>query len=306
LEKILRCALITMVAGGFAQAVHAGDELTELRARALDGSAAALTELATRYENAEGVPRDSGVARRLFCAAARKGDSEAQFRLGWVYAYARGVAHDDGVAAALFRLAADQGHEGAAKALRYISERPGTEMPRCMRPERPAVVSMAVPQGEGVEAQAEARHRAPKEVVRLVESLAPKYGVDPDLALAIISVESDYDASAISPRTAQGLMQLMPETAQRFRVKSPLDPADNVTGGLAYVRWLLAFFRGDVRLVLAAYNAGERAVEKYRGIPPYAETRVYVDKVSRLYGKARHPFDPARAAPSRVLARLPR
>jgi soluble lytic murein transglycosylase-like protein len=110
-----------------------------------------------------------------------------------------------------------------------------------------------------------------------------------------MEVESGFNQRALSPKNAQGLMQLIPETAQRFRVKNAFDPEQNIRGGLAYLQWLLALFQGDVRLVVAAYNAGERAVERYRGIPPYRETQSYVQKVTSLYRKTTHPFGDALA-----------
>ena len=97
-------------------------------------------------------------------------------------------------------------------------------------------------------------------------------------------------------------MQLIPATAERFQVKKILDPRDNIRGGLAYLRWLLSFFEGDIQLVTAAYNAGEHAVERYRGVPPYAETRQYVARVTGLYGKPRHRFDPEVTDPSPLVA----
>jgi soluble lytic murein transglycosylase-like protein len=102
---------------------------------------------------------------------------------------------------------------------------------------------------------------APKEIMQLVQRLAPQYQVDSNLALAVIWAESAFNPAALSPAKAQGLMQLIPETAERFGVKRPYDPDENIKGGLAYLRWLLAYFQGDVSLVLAAYNAGEGAVE---------------------------------------------
>jgi soluble lytic murein transglycosylase-like protein len=123
-----------------------------------------------------------------------------------------------------------------------------------------------------------------------VYKLASDYEVDPKLVLAVITVESGFNVHAKSPKNAQGLMQLIPETAQRFRVKNAFDPADNIKGGLAYLQWLLAYFKGDVPLVLAAYNAGERTVEKYRGIPPYPETRNYVQKITSMYRSPTHPY----------------
>jgi soluble lytic murein transglycosylase-like protein len=124
----------------------------------------------------------------------------------------------------------------------------------------------------------------------MVGKLSPKYEVDPQLVLAFISVESGFNANAVSPKNAQGLMQLIPETARRFRVKDSFNAEDNIKGGVAYLQWLLAFFKGDVPLVAAAYNAGERAVEKYRGIPPYPETRDYVRRITALYRKTSHPY----------------
>jgi soluble lytic murein transglycosylase-like protein len=103
-------------------------------------------------------------------------------------------------------------------------------------------------------------------------------------------------------------MQLIPETAARFNVKKITDPRDNIRGGLAYLRWLMSFFEGDVVLVTAAYNAGEHAVERYRGVPPYAETRQYVARVTGAYGKVTHKFDPMVVDPSPmvVLKRMQR
>jgi hypothetical protein len=88
-----------------------------------------------------------------------------------------------------------------------------------------------------------------------------------------------------------GLMQLIPETAEWFSVKNILDPIENIRGGMAYLRWLLSYFRGDVTLTLAAYNAGEGAVDKYGGVPPFTETLAYVQKIRALYPFDRHPYD---------------
>jgi membrane-bound lytic murein transglycosylase MltF len=102
-------------------------------------------------------------------------------------------------------------------------------------------------------------------------------------------------------------MQLIPETAERFSVADILDPAQNIRGGVRYLRWLLAYFRGDVDLALAAYNAGEGTVDRFGGIPPYQETMAYVNRIRALYPHDRHPFDPqaaVRASPV-VPAALP-
>ena len=96
-------------------------------------------------------------------------------------------------------------------------------------------------------------------------------------------------------------MQLIPETAERFGVKRVFNPSDNIKGGLAYLRWLMAFFQGEVKLVLAAYNAGERAVERYKGIPPYEETRNYVQRITSMYKKGTHPYSSEIVAPSAMM-----
>lgn len=278
------------------------DPLIALRTAAVSGEPQALTELALKYENAEGLPKDQRTANSLYCRAARLGYAQAQFRLGWAYANGRGAARDDAAAAALFAMAAEQGHEYAARLLAYLPESAGARLPDCMEPERPVAVPVdgteRVAAGGAVRPGMTVDARIPNAIRQIVYRLAPKYAVDTDLALAVIAVESDFDAAAVSPRNAQGLMQLMPETAARFGVQKPFNPVENIKGGLAYLRWLLAFFEGDVRLVLAAYNAGERAVERYRGIPPYRETRDYVEKIAALYPEITHPYEPAVVRPS--------
>lgn len=112
-------------------------------------------------------------------------------------------------------------------------------------------------------------------------------GVSPALVLAVIAVESGGRADAVSQAGAQGLMQLIPATAQRFGVTDALAPADNIKGGVAYLDWLLKEFDGDPILALAAYNAGENAVRSHDGVPPFPETRAYVPKVLAAFAAAR-------------------
>jgi soluble lytic murein transglycosylase-like protein len=117
-----------------------------------------------------------------------------------------------------------------------------------------------------------------------VEKIARIYKLDPGLIDAVISVESAYDPVAVSSDGALGLMQLMPDTARRFDVSDPLDPVANIHGGARYLRWLMDRFDNDLDLVLAAYNAGEGALEEHGNrIPPYPETRTYVARVRTLY-----------------------
>lgn len=117
-----------------------------------------------------------------------------------------------------------------------------------------------------------------------VDAAARLYQVSPDLVRAVIGVESEFDQWAVSSKGARGLMQLMPATARRLGVLDPFDSRQNIFGGTQYLRILLDQFAGDVTLVLAAYNAGENAVLRYGGVPPYRETRGYVQRVQALLG----------------------
>ena len=132
-----------------------------------------------------------------------------------------------------------------------------------------------------------------EQVEAWVHELAPEYGLDPTLVLEVISIESRFDPQAKSPKSARGLMQLMPATAARFGVEDVSDPVQNLRGGMAYLRWLLIRFEGDLRLALAGYNAGEGAVKRFDGIPPYPETQQYVERITRAYGKSLHPVPTA-------------
>ena len=117
-------------------------------------------------------------------------------------------------------------------------------------------------------------------------------GVDPRFIHAVIWQESKYDTTARSHAGAQGLMQLMPDTAKRFGCSDPDDVESNVEAGTKYLGWLLKRFSGNVQLALAGYNAGEGAVDKYNGVPPYNETQNYVRIISERYGKTFHPVLP--------------
>ncbi|MBS1188694.1 MAG: Lytic transglycosylase catalytic [Rhodocyclaceae bacterium] len=263
---------------------------------AVAGPADALLTEARAYEHGEGVPKDEGRALRLYCEGARQGDAEAQYSLGWMYANGRGVLRDDPSAAYFFARAAWQGHAQARRMLAYVGE-PAPRAPDCLfRPDdggRAEEGEIFTP-----------RTPAQKEVVDLVQKLAPQYGISPRLALAVIRAESNFNSGAVSGRNAQGLMQLIPETSARFKVAKPFDPEQNIRGGLAYLRWLLAYFQGNVALVAAAYNAGEGAVNRFRGIPPFAETRSYVKRIRKLFARDEHPYDRSVTDPSPELPRI--
>jgi soluble lytic murein transglycosylase-like protein len=130
---------------------------------------------------------------------------------------------------------------------------------------------------------------APADIDALVQQNAASSGVDPALIKSVIANESAYDAGATSNVGAQGLMQLMPETAAELGVADAYDPAQNVAGGTRYLRQLLDRFDGNTRLAVAAYNAGPAAVEKYGDVPPYAETQSYVHNVLASYDRYRNP-----------------
>jgi len=129
------------------------------------------------------------------------------------------------------------------------------------------------------------KSRPPAGIGRLIDRIARKHGMDPELVRAVARVESNYNSRAISPKGALGVMQLLPETAKRFGVADAYDPAQNIEGGVRYLKFLRDLFPGELSLVLAAYNAGENAVRKHGGIPPYPETRDYVRKIRKLYGR---------------------
>ena len=283
-----------------------------LQAPAVDAQTPADTEQARQfarlraqaraYQYGEGVEADPVRAQETFCQAARLGDPEAQYDLGWIYAHGRGFPRDDALAALFFSLAAEQGHPQARNLLPKMGP-PSPDLPECMRdPILPDIVVEA-PRFDNEE---RFLPTTPEQaaVANLVDRIAPEYGISPRLALAVIRAESNFDPNARSPKNAQGLMQLIPGTSARFNVKKPFDSAQNVRGGLAYLRWLLAYFKGDVNLVVAAYNAGEGAVERYRGVPPYAETRAYVAQIRKEFRFDQHVYDGSVTEPSPVIAQI--
>lgn len=127
----------------------------------------------------------------------------------------------------------------------------------------------------------------------VIRSAAMRHQVDERLVHAVIKQESGYNPRAVSKAGAKGLMQLIPDTARRFGVRNSFDPVDNVEGGVAYLKFLLRRYNGNVPLSVAAYNAGENAVDKYAGIPPYPETQGYVASIMASYKNRHHPIPPA-------------
>jgi soluble lytic murein transglycosylase-like protein len=267
----------------------------------------------------DGMPKDPKRAAELYCRAARYGDAESQFSLAWMLTNSRGIERDDAQAAHLFAAAAEQGMV-QAKNMAAALGTPRGQPPACLRPPeadppptaaiaRPAETGPGTTRPGGLSpvggdpwAHLDAPPNAPEVIVRFVKLVAPEYKLSPALVLAVMATESNFDPLATSPRNAQGLMQLMPETAARFKVRKPSDPAQNIRGGMAYLQWLLAYFQGDLSLALAGYNAGEGAVDRYRGVPPYAETRRYVQRIRlALAGASRHDYDPRVSRPTTAL-----
>jgi hypothetical protein len=295
-------ALPTCVLADFSQQEQAifANELPHVRV---------LLERALSFERDRDEHEGEWQAAILYCDASRLGSAEGQFRLGMLYAFGKGVPGDRALAASLFSIAASQGHFEAQKMLETI-EMTTSRLPPCateaVLPERAPPPTLALEPHSGasvprIDRYLENLPHKKKWVVDLVYTLAGWYQIDPRLALSVISVESNFETGAQSPKAAMGLMQLIPGTAERFNVRNAYDAAQNIRGGLKYLRWLLSYFRGDVALALAGYNAGERAVDRYRGVPPYPETQNYVKRVLYLYERTTHPFDENITQPSPVL-----
>ena len=132
-------------------------------------------------------------------------------------------------------------------------------------------------------------------VNELVANIARRHEVEPSLVDSVIRVESNYNPNAVSSAGAMGLMQLIPSTARRFGVNNTFHPEQNIEGGVRYLKYLMQLYKGDERLALAAYNAGEGAVARYKGIPPYPETQNYVYQVGKKLGQSREAEKKAKA-----------
>lgn len=232
-----------------------------------------MREAGIRYEHGQGVDQDYSRAYELYCVAALQGDSEAAFNLGMMNVNGHGVKTDHAIAAYWFRHAVDKGVAEAGPLLKQLGEVATEQDPVCPLPEASVVPDRTL-------------------IKKWVKLVAPEYGVDARLVHAVILVESGFNPRAHSNKDARGLMQLLPSTAKRFGVEDIWDPVQNIRGGVSYLRWLIEHFDGRLSRVLAAYNAGEHAVEKYDGIPPYRETKKYVRRILILYRRYRHPVDP--------------
>jgi len=275
-NRILRASVVTFaLAFGGHQALGGVGAPTLPPAVALGApqTVAGMRGLALQYEHGEGLTQDYSRARDLYCKAASLGDPNSALDLAWMYLNGRGVARDDAKAAWWLHRAADRGISQAENLLRTLGNVTPSADRRCATD---VIFSTARPPS------------APVNIRTIVQDVASKMKLDPGFITAVIAAESAFDARAVSRRGAQGLMQLMPETATRFGVRDPFNPAENIRGGASYLRWLLEHFGGDVSLALAAYNAGEAAVGFYGGVPPFPETLDYVERVQRFYAYSGH------------------
>lgn len=243
--------------------------LNTLSEQALAGNARSQTLLGLRY-----LRRNRGRAIALFCHAAAKGEATAAYQIGSAYMRGDGVSKNTRIAASWYTKAARLGHAKSRKIL-AILPKPKSRNPRC--PARYASRSL---DGSVVNLP---RRDPPNWALDLARDAGLRHGVDPGLILAVISAESGFNHRAVSPKGARGLMQLMPATARRLGVKNSFDKAQNINGGTAYLSELMTRYSGDLVLTLAAYNAGENAVARYDGVPPYAETKGYIRRIAGMY-----------------------
>ena len=240
--------------------------------------AVAALEQGLAAEMGVGLKRNLRLAVKLYCSAAMMGSAEGFFRIGRIFARGPAYARNPVLATAYLAQAAQLGHHGA---IGYFDE----------------TVSFAPLDGDcskldpGDAGEAfdlagylSALSPAKRHIAKLIRRHAASYGIDVRVAIAIAMAESNLNADAVSPKNAQGVMQLIPDTQERFGVTRPFDPESNIRGGLAYLKWLKTRFDGDWSLIAAAYNAGEGAVERFGGIPPYRETEAYVKRVLYFSG----------------------
>ncbi len=241
----------------------------------------AMMEQAFAAEIGRGQSRSPLRAAMLYCDAAREGSAEAYYRLGRLFLVGNGVQKNQSFAANLFSIAAMNGHQRAHDALELTGVR-DEQLPQCLTDPDAAWATVGVAGYVDIEKFSAAIPKSRLQIVDIIRRLAPKFDVDTRFALAIAAVESNFNALARSPKNAQGVMQLIPDTAARFNVTNAYDPEQNIRGGLAYLKWLLKRFNGDISLAAAAYNAGEGTIDRYKGIPPYPETQAYVRRILRF------------------------
>ncbi|QWL58938.1 lytic transglycosylase domain-containing protein [Aeromonas jandaei] len=221
----------------------------------------------------------------LYCVAASTGNPEGYFRIGRLLATGPASVRSAKMANSYLAMAMRLGNQQAS---RYYNPRVGNAPmgDQCGVGMRGGQGSyFALPSTPfNVEAYLARQSPGKQKLATMLRHAAKRHQVDVRLVLTIAIAESNLESRAVSAKNAQGVMQLIPETQQRFGVTQPFDPAQNIKGGVSYLKWLDRRFDGDWVLISAAYNAGEKAVERYGGIPPYDETREYVKRVLYFAG----------------------
>ncbi|HHQ4708060.1 TPA: lytic transglycosylase domain-containing protein [Aeromonas veronii] len=221
----------------------------------------------------------------LYCVAASTGNPEGYFRIGRLLATGPASVRSAKMANSYLAMAMRLGNQQASH---YYNPRVGNAPmgDQCGVGMRGGQGSyFALPSTPfNVEAYLARQSPGKQKLATMLRHAAKRHQVDVRLVLAIAIAESNLESRAVSAKNAQGVMQLIPETQQRFGVTQPFDPAQNIKGGVSYLKWLDRRFDGDWVLISAAYNAGEKAVERYGGIPPYDETREYVKRVLYFAG----------------------
>ncbi|WP_421260643.1 lytic transglycosylase domain-containing protein [Aeromonas sp. 600774] len=221
----------------------------------------------------------------LYCVAASTGNPEGYFRIGRLLATGPASVRSAKMANSYLAMAMRLGNQQAS---RYYNPRVGNAPmgDQCGVGMRGGQGSyFALPSTPfNVEAYLARQSPGKQKLATMLRHAAKRHQVDVRLVLAIAIAESNLESRAVSAKNAQGVMQLIPETQQRFGVTQPFDPAQNIKGGVSYLKWLDRRFDGNWVLISAAYNAGEKAVERYGGIPPYDETREYVKRVLYFAG----------------------
>lgn len=207
---------------------------------------------------------DYNKAYHFYCVSAAMHDNKAALEIGNLFLQGQGVKASPAVAKGWFEYAISMGNQEASQKLEQYPDITAEEDPYCPKYDP-------------------ARNLKKVDIITWVRIIAPTFGLDPAMVNAVIKVESGFNPYAISKRNAQGLMQLLPETAKRFGVHNSFDPVQNLIGGITYLRYLLKMFSGDLAKTWAAYNAGEQAVIRNKGVPPFDETIQYVRMLLAMY-----------------------
>lgn len=215
---------------------------------------------------------DYNKAYHFYCVSTAMHDTQAAFAIGNLYLQGHGVEANPAIAKGWFEYAAKRGSLESTKMLKRYQDITSKDDDFCPKYDPVNTLNKT-------------------DIMAWVNIIAPTFGLDPMMVNAVIKVESGFNPKAISNRNAQGLMQLIPSTAQRFGVQNCFDPVQNLVGGIAYLRYLLQMFSGDLSKAWAAYNAGEDAVIRNKGIPPFEETIQYVRKLLAMYPRTSSPIN---------------